>query len=542
MHCREALINCTDENSLHQEVEEAYKTIDTSIGLNNMIRSATKLDANTPKSFRKKMRHIFTTMISSKPKASKNVDWYGKFWDFYMAFNPEKLEDAISLLPKFPGQEAKLARRCEDKYNAPMTGFHLDLKRKFLTVTAEEIVPQVIERSKRFLRYFVIDCRPSNEVSGGRLGQAWILSLNQIRDERKKDETLKSLVGVKDNAHIVIMGSGTDKLLEEISIKEASKYARHDLETMNEIAQFFVDAGFPFISIVDGGFLSCYRVMEQKYTLQEFVDLSPRKCRPLRFDNYVKLKATNPTGAKLLKDHAIFALKAKVKKEEELKNKASINGDPEVEAAIAMAMESAKVGQSLRDKRNKIAMEKTLNSFKEKAGWLNRSVSASMNSMKNALDATIKNSMAQSNNDPEYDDYEDAMKGNNGGNENLVDVPSFNAFSIGGDEDDDDDNPMANSTDGCVDGDSFYAASNDFFGTNDAMSISATEREKITNHRRNSLPIKDSYSEIVPLLSLIQGDVLKMALYIQICQTYVGKKESAKLSLGGSSSRRRYYY
>ena len=141
-----------------------------------MIRSATKLDANTPKSFRKKMRHIFTTMISSKPKASKNVDWYGKFWDFYMAFNPEKLEDAISLLPKFPGQEAKLARRCEDKYNAPMTGFHLDLKRKFLTVTAEEIVPQVIERSKRFLRYFVIDCRPSNEVSGGRLGQAWILS------------------------------------------------------------------------------------------------------------------------------------------------------------------------------------------------------------------------------------------------------------------------------------------------------------------------------------------------------------------------------
>ena len=125
-------------------------------------------------------------------------------------------------MPKFPGQEAKLARRCEDKYNAPMTGFHLDLKRKFLTVTAEEIVPQVIERSKRFLRYFVIDCRPSNEVSGGRLGQAWILSLNQIRDERKKDETLESLVGVKDNAHIVIMGSGTDKLLEEISIKEVN--------------------------------------------------------------------------------------------------------------------------------------------------------------------------------------------------------------------------------------------------------------------------------------------------------------------------------
>ena len=60
-----------------------------------------------------------------------------------------------------------------------------------------------------------------------------------------------------------------------------------------------------------------------------------------------------------------------------------------------MAMESAKTGQSLRDRRNKIAMEKTLSSFKEKAGWLNRSVSAGVNSMKSAIDATIKNSMAQ---------------------------------------------------------------------------------------------------------------------------------------------------
>ena len=28
----------------------------------------------------------------------------------------------------------------------------------------------------------------------------------------------------------------------------------------------------------------------------------------LRYDNYVKLKESNPEGAKLLKDHAIFAL------------------------------------------------------------------------------------------------------------------------------------------------------------------------------------------------------------------------------------------
>ena len=74
----------------------------------------------------------------------------------------------------------------EEKYDAPMTGFHLELKRPFLTVTAEEIVPQVIERSKRFLRYFVIDCRPSNEIAGGKFGQAWVLSLEQIRNPKKK--------------------------------------------------------------------------------------------------------------------------------------------------------------------------------------------------------------------------------------------------------------------------------------------------------------------------------------------------------------------
>ena len=36
-----------------------------------------------------------------------------------MVFNPEKLEDAIALLPKFPGQESRVARRCEEKYDAP---------------------------------------------------------------------------------------------------------------------------------------------------------------------------------------------------------------------------------------------------------------------------------------------------------------------------------------------------------------------------------------------------------------------------------------
>ena len=104
---RKIFLSCTSRESLQEEARKLYIVIDTSDGLNDIIRSATKLDANTPKSFRKKMRHIFTTMTSSKPRASSSIDWYNKFWDFYMVFNPEKLEDAIALLPKFPGQESK---------------------------------------------------------------------------------------------------------------------------------------------------------------------------------------------------------------------------------------------------------------------------------------------------------------------------------------------------------------------------------------------------------------------------------------------------
>ena len=108
---RKIFLSCTSRELLQEEARKLYIIIDTSDGLNDIIRSATKLDANTPKSFRKKMRHIFTTMTSSKPRASSSIDWYKKFWDFYMVFNPEKLEDAIALLPKFPGQESKVARR-----------------------------------------------------------------------------------------------------------------------------------------------------------------------------------------------------------------------------------------------------------------------------------------------------------------------------------------------------------------------------------------------------------------------------------------------
>ena len=59
-----------------------------------------------------------------------------------------------------------------------------------------------------------------------------------------------------------------------------------------------------------------------------------------------------------MKEHAVFALNAKVKKEEELKNKASINGDPEVEAVLAMAMESAKTGQPFETKGIKLQWRK----------------------------------------------------------------------------------------------------------------------------------------------------------------------------------------
>jgi hypothetical protein len=425
---------------LRDAVEQIIKSLNSTSNLEAAIAEAVQLDAATPKAFRKRMRWISSELLTAKHKRGDQIDWRHRFWDFYMVYNQEKIEDAISLIPQFPGKESELARRCEEKYNAPMTGYHLVLRNSFVSVSANEIVPQIIERSERYLRYFLIDCRPTNEVDGGRFGQAFSLNPQILKDKAACGEMIASLSAIKGQAHIAIMGSGKDLLLESFSLIEAAKYAAHDIETVGLCAEAFVSAGFPYVSVVEGGFFSCYRTMEQKYNVNGLVDVSPRKCRPLRFDNYAKLEREKPDAAKLLRAHALHALEEKIKKEKSLMK---LNGDPEVEAALAMAMEAAKTGQSLKDKKQRESIEKTISTFKVGFNKFNRSFSDTMKKGVSAINKVVESATVT------VDDMEERGEEEGG---DVVDVPAFIAFSIDDFEDDEDTDDagasLSESTDG----------------------------------------------------------------------------------------------
>ena len=475
------------KEQLKHEIEQCIALINTSSGLESSIVTAVKLDAETPKSFRKNLRRISGDLVHTPPKKTRSVDWYNRFWDFYMVHNPEKLEDALSLLKKeeFVGKEALVARRCEKKYNSPMTGLHQEMNLPFLSVTAEEIIPQVIESSQRYLRYFLVDCRPANETEGGRFGQAWSLSPQVLKDGKVCADLIDSLSGIKGHAHIVVMGSGRDQLLEKFSLAEASRYAIHDCETVTRCGRAFVDAGFPFVSVVQGGFLSCYRFMEKKYTIGGLVDVSPHKCRPLRSDQYQKFESEDPMRANLFREHVLHSLAEKAKKEAQLCRE---NGDPEVEAALAMAMESAKIGQTLKDKKNRESWDKLKNNVGAGLGRINLIAQKSVSSMRTAFDELMVE-------DIDSEPLNDREKGMNA----LHEEAPFSVFSIDDDGEEDD--------------------SFDIFRDHGGMTPTrSSNKTKVHDASANNelRPIVMTTEEGVPLVVLGPGSVLAYSLFCEI--------------------------
>jgi len=112
------------------------------------------------------------------------------------------------------------------------------------------------------LKYFIVDCR-SNERANteGRFPTAKIMSPEVLMDPDRMQQLVDVLESFRGAIHICIMGEGysslpslynqDDDLLVDTLLEE-------DKSRTNNCALFFVKRGFPFISILDGGFFSAH--------------------------------------------------------------------------------------------------------------------------------------------------------------------------------------------------------------------------------------------------------------------------------------------
>jgi len=164
------------------------------------------------------------------------------------------------------------------------------------------------------------------------------------------------------------------------------------------------------------------------------------------------------------------------------------NGDPEVEAALAMAMESAKIGQTLKDKKNRESWDKLKNNVGAGLGRINLIAQKSVSSMKTAFDELMVE-------DIDSEPLNDSESGMNA----LHEEAPFSVFSIDDDGEEDDSLDIVRNHGGIT-----HTSSSNKTKVNDASANSELR------------PIVMTTEEGVPLIVLGPGSVLEYSLFCEI--------------------------
>jgi len=153
-----------------------------------------------------------------------------------------------------------------------------------IKVSAEEILPaicggkksQISSAIREPLKFYLVDSRPAEtrEVQGA-FPTAARLSPEDLMEPDRIQEKVEMFESLRGGAHIVIMGEGFSSLPSLYGHKIGKieeKLLDSDESRTNMCALFFIKKGFPFVSVLDGGFAAahaCLARSSEKLTLSD---------------------------------------------------------------------------------------------------------------------------------------------------------------------------------------------------------------------------------------------------------------------------------
>jgi len=112
------------------------------------------------------------------------------------------------------------------------------------------------------LKFYLVDSRTEAAArEQGRLPTSVSLSPENLADVRRIKEQEAMFESLRGSVHICIMGEGYASLPDLYGHKITSELAemiKEDGERNNACARFFLSGGFPFVSLVEGGFASVH--------------------------------------------------------------------------------------------------------------------------------------------------------------------------------------------------------------------------------------------------------------------------------------------
>ena len=166
------------------------------------------------------------------------------------------------IVQKVESAARKQKKRGDDDKNMEGKGHVCGLgKSVCLTVQCDEVIPIVCGRHtpSKDLKYYLIDCRPDSSQNEGKFPTS--VSASSLMDPEKL-EALESLFeSLRGAVHICVMGGGyaaLKMLYDHDLTRHEVALATEDDSVTSSCALFFIKRGYPFVSILDGGFAAAH--------------------------------------------------------------------------------------------------------------------------------------------------------------------------------------------------------------------------------------------------------------------------------------------
>ncbi len=149
-----------------------------------------------------------------------------------------------------------------------------------LEVSPTEVIPHICskkqavgDRSTRLpnddgaLNFYLIDCRPES-IAGeqGRFPKAINMSPEKLQDPEELQRLIDMFESLRGAVHICVMGEGFASfpvLYNHPLSKEEQKLLEDDISRTSSCALFFLKKGFPFVSLLRGGFAAAHAFLSR---------------------------------------------------------------------------------------------------------------------------------------------------------------------------------------------------------------------------------------------------------------------------------------
>lgn len=149
-----------------------------------------------------------------------------------------------------------------------------------LEVSPTEVIPHICSKklaiNTRFpnsdgtLNFYLIDCRPESIASEqGRFPKAINMSPEKLQDPEELQRLIEMFEQLRGAVHICVMGEGFASfpvLYNHPLTKDEQKLLENDISRTSSCALFFLKKGFPFVSLLKGGFAAAHAFLSRSGT------------------------------------------------------------------------------------------------------------------------------------------------------------------------------------------------------------------------------------------------------------------------------------